>query len=153
MRPGIGRGETLGQHRVETEASVVGWIAEDDCDLPSTATRAIESFADEPAAYAGPLPAWRNRHGRQPERPEGCLHARKEDVTDDDATIIGNERDDAVAVRPQPVDEVSLQSLPECRFDHGTDRHVVFRSLLTDNDHYRNPAGDALPKRERFRDW
>jgi hypothetical protein len=53
-------------------------------------------------------------------------------MADDPAAVIGDQRDRAVAIGAQPVDEVGLGRLAERRRDYGVDRGDVFRCLVAD---------------------
>jgi hypothetical protein len=68
---------------------------------------------------------------------------REENVPDDAAVFVGDERDDRVSLPAEHVDEIRFRARLECRQVHGTDRGDVGHSLRTDFHGLKSSAFDV----------
>lgn len=128
--------------RLETEARVVGRMAEGHDRADAELAAALQACADECRTDALALMRRCHCHGGQPHEAQlrvSCQrHGREHDVTDDFGAVFGNERDNGTGLPTQAVDEIGFRGGSEGREVHGPDGVRILRLLFSD-DHRRSP--------------
>jgi hypothetical protein len=111
--PGIRRGERRSLGRGKVEPAIISGLADHQHHLLAALARDRQRLLDQPPADAAPLVFRHDRYRRQAERAEGAAvaldpHPAHHYVADDPPLILGDQRELAIAVCAQPLDQIGL---------------------------------------------